>query len=286
MLNRRIGEKNGVDLRLTSYIPRVGISSVRSCEGRSCSIGFSLLQYLNEGLLFVKRRSKFSHSRIITYLREVQKMNAVAYYRVSTARQGASGLGIAAQRAMVTAYSENIVAEYRDVESGRKTDRPQLQAAIEHCQREGAVLLIAKLDRLYRNMAATSALMESGIDFIACDMPEANKLTIHILAAIAEYEADLVSERTKAALAEAKKRGVKLGTPANLTPEARAKGPAARRQKAIEGSKQATALAVSLRAQGRSLQQIADELKAAGFKSPRGKWYSPGSVKRLLDRVR
>src|SRR3954451_12613838 len=161
----------------------------------------------------------------------------VAYYRVSTDRQGRSGLGLDAQRAAVADYLNGgnwqLVAEFTEVESGRKNDRPELAKALTACRRIGAPLVIAKLDRLARNVAFVSNLMESGVEFTAVDFPTANRLTIHILAAVAEHEREMISARTKAALAAAKARGTKLGTP-NLTDDARAKGREVAR-KVLEG---------------------------------------------------
>ena len=163
-------------------------------------------------------------------------MKFVAYYRVSTAKQGRSGLGLEAQRASVQAYLRDgrIVAEYVEVESGKRDDRPKLAQAIAHAQREGATLIIAKLDRLARSVAFIFALRDSGAKFIACDMPEANTLTIGLLAAMAQHERELISERTKAALAAKKARGFVLGSPQNLTPEATIKAGKARHQRAID----------------------------------------------------
>jgi DNA invertase Pin-like site-specific DNA recombinase len=145
----------------------------------------------------------------------------VAYYRVSTPRQGQSGLGLEAQEASVTDYSRRgghrILASYREVESGKRADRPELIKALAHAKRARAILIIAKLDRLARNVAFLANLLESGAEFLACDNPTANRLTIHILAAVAEDEARRISERTKAALAAYKARGGQLGTPGNLT---------------------------------------------------------------------
>lgn len=140
----------------------------------------------------------------------------VAYYRVSTKRQARSGLGLEAQKAAVTAYVQasggHLVGEYTEVETGRKSSRPELQQAIGHTRLIKATLLIAKLDRLARNIAFVSTLMESGVDFIATDNPHATPLTIHIMAAIAEAEARAASIRTKDALAAAKRKGRKLGS--------------------------------------------------------------------------
>jgi DNA invertase Pin-like site-specific DNA recombinase len=152
----------------------------------------------------------------------------IAYLRVSTARQGQSGLGLAAQRAAVSAYAaanhQTIVSEYVEIESGGKADRPQLALALAACRLHRAVLVIAKLDRLARNVAFIANLMDGGAEFVACDMPHANRLTLHIMAAMAEYERRVISERTKLALAAARVRGVRAGNPngaAHLLPRCR-----------------------------------------------------------------
>ena len=139
-------------------------------------------------------------------------MKYVAYYRVSTDQQGSSGLGLEAQRASAHRFADGrIICEFVECESGTKNNRPQLNAAIQSCKNTGATLLVAKLDRLFRSVLFTAQLMESGVDFVACDTPNVNRLTIHILAAVAEEEARLISERTKAALAARKARGLPLG---------------------------------------------------------------------------
>lgn len=213
---------------------------------------------------------------------------AVAYYRVSTQKQGVSGLGLEAQRASVQAYAEaqglSVAQEFTEVESGRKKNRPQLQAALEQCRRTGARLLIAKLDRLARNVAFISTLMESGVDFTAVDMPEADRLTLHVMAAVAEREAELISSRTKAALAARKARGLTLGTN-NLTAENRAKGPEAMKEAARQATRQATAFAQTLRAQGQTLAAIADTLNGSGFTTRTGSQWTAMQVKRILDRA-
>src|SRR6266508_4124737 len=137
----------------------------------------------------------------------------IAYYRVSTARQGRSGLGLEAQRQAVFDHLKGaqLISEFVEVESGRRSDRPKLAEALAVCRLHRATLVIAKLDRLARNVAFVSNLMEAGVDFTAVDFPQANRLTIHILAAVAEHEARMISERTRAALAAAKARGTRLG---------------------------------------------------------------------------
>jgi DNA invertase Pin-like site-specific DNA recombinase len=142
----------------------------------------------------------------------------VAYLRVSTDKQGVTGLGMQAQRDAVGRYVQNrgqIVAEFVEVESGRKDNRPQLRAALDECRKRRAVLLIARLDRLARDVAFIANLMKSDVEFVAVDMPQANRLTIHILAAVAEHEREIISQRTKAALAAAKSpRRHQVGKPA------------------------------------------------------------------------
>jgi DNA invertase Pin-like site-specific DNA recombinase len=141
----------------------------------------------------------------------------VAYYRVSTDRQGKSGLGLEAQQAAVRQYlnggSWQLVGEHVEIETGKRSDRPELVMALDACRRQRAKLVIAKLDRLSRNLAFIATLMDSGVEFVAVDNPHANKLTIHILAAVAEHEREMISERTKAALQAAKARGTRLGNP-------------------------------------------------------------------------
>jgi DNA invertase Pin-like site-specific DNA recombinase len=148
----------------------------------------------------------------------------VAYYRVSTDKQGKSGLGLEAQREAVTNYlnggSWTLVAEFTEVESGKHANREEHKKAIAACKRQKAKLVIAKLDRLSRNLAFIATLMESGVEFVAVDNPHANKLTIHILAAMAEHQRETISENTKAALAAAKRRGQRLGNP-NLSEAAK-----------------------------------------------------------------
>lgn len=143
-------------------------------------------------------------------------MKAIAYYRVSTAKQGYSGLGLEAQQASVSAFLQTnryeLIQSYTEVESGRKNNRPQLLAAIEQCKKDKALLIIAKLDRLSRNVAFIANLMESKVKFKAIDMPEADSFILHILAAVAQREREMISQRTKEALAAAKARGIKLGT--------------------------------------------------------------------------
>ena len=141
----------------------------------------------------------------------------VAYFRVSTDRQGKSGLGLDAQRDTVLSYMNggrwSLVAEFTEIESGKRNDRPELEKALAACKKQKAKLVIAKLDRLSRNLAFIATLMDSGVEFIAVDNPHANKLTVHILAAVAQHEREIISARTSAALKAAKARGRRLGNP-------------------------------------------------------------------------
>jgi DNA invertase Pin-like site-specific DNA recombinase len=211
----------------------------------------------------------------------------VAYFRVSTARQGHSGLGLEAQQAAVQRFlpgNAKLVGEYIEVESGRKNARPQLLAAIAQAQRYDAVLLVAKLDRLARSVAFLATLMESQVRFQAVDLPAADEFTLHILAAMAQKEASSTSSRTRDALAAKKARGFTLGTPTNLTNEAKLKGLATRQANAQNNvnNRQAAQLAVLLRATGANLRAIAEQLNQLGYITRRGKAFHPMGIKRLL----
>lgn len=215
--------------------------------------------------------------------------NAIAYYRVSTKQQGQSGLGLEAQKMCVESYAKAnglvITSEYTEVETGtKKRNRPQIAKAIAESKATGAMLIIAKLDRLARNVHFISGLMETGVKFAACDMPQVTNLTLHILAAVAEEEAKMISQRTKAALDAAKVRGQEFGTPENLTHEAQKEGAKVQREAAKNAMKQAYAMIKLLHNSGRSLAQIATALNDAGFTTRQGKAFQPMTVKRILDR--
>ena len=141
----------------------------------------------------------------------------VSCYRVSTDKQGKSGLGLDAQRRAVQQYLNggtwSLIGEFTEIESGKRNERPELAKALAACKRQKAKLVIAKLDRLSRNLAFIATLMDSGVEFIAVDNPHANKLTVHILAAVAQHEREVIAQRTKDALQAAKARGVVLGNP-------------------------------------------------------------------------
>src|SRR5262245_7338867 len=194
----------------------------------------------------------------------------VAYYRVSTDKQGKSGLGLDAQRQAVAGFAAGrgaIVAEHTEVESARN-HRPELHAALVTCRRQKAILVIARLDRLARNVAFISNLMESRVDFVAVDIPEANRLTIHILAAVAEHEREMISQRTKAALQAAKARGTMLGNPHPL-PASR-QGTAALQAQTAAFQATVRPLILALRQQGYSLAGIAGELNGRHITTARG----------------
>lgn len=207
----------------------------------------------------------------------------VSYLRVSTSRQGASGLGVEAQHAAVGQYVRSVggilVSELVEIESGGKNSRPVLVQSIALCRKEGATLLIAKLDRLARNVAFVSSLMESGIEFVAADAPYANKLMIHILAAFAEHERELISIRTRSALQAAKARGVRLGENGKRLAEEH-KAAALQFSVGVELSVRG---AISEGA--RTLAEVAMALNKIGMSTREGADWSPGTVHRLLHRL-
>lgn len=205
----------------------------------------------------------------------------VAYYRVSTDKQGKSGLGLDAQRQAVAGFTNGgtLIAEFTEVESTRN-HRPELDAALETCRRYKAILLIARLDRLARNVAFISNLMESRVDFVAVDMPEANRLTIHILAAVAEHEREMISKRTKAALQVAKARGVKLGNPNPAA--ASQEGTEAWQTKVAEHRATVSPLIKDLQKQGYTLRAIAKELNTRHVPTVRGGLWYATTVRNIL----
>jgi DNA invertase Pin-like site-specific DNA recombinase len=207
----------------------------------------------------------------------------ITYFRVSNDRQGRSGLGLEAQqeavRQFLSSRTGTIIAEFIEIESGAKNDRPKLQEALAVCQRNRAILLIAKLDRLARSVAFISALMEAKTNFLAVDMPAASRLVLHIMAAFAEHEREMIGQRTKAALAAAKSRGVRLG---------------ANGAKLAECHKaEATAYAVTIReriaaailAGASTTREIADHLNRVGMPSRQGGRWHPASVTRVMRRL-
>jgi DNA invertase Pin-like site-specific DNA recombinase len=212
----------------------------------------------------------------------------IAYFRVSTDKQGKSGLGLEAQREAVLAFLNGgkwtLVAEFVEVESGKRDDRPELSAALAACKKHKAKLVIAKLDRLSRNLAFIATLMDSGVEFVAVDNPHANKLTVHILAAVAQHEREMIAQRTRDALAAAKARGTKLGNPTL----------SAARESAIEGNRAAAARYAAnvlpvireIQASGiTTLRGVARALTARGIATARGGQWSPVQVNDILRRA-
>jgi DNA invertase Pin-like site-specific DNA recombinase len=212
----------------------------------------------------------------------------VSYLRVSTDKQGASGLGLEAQRKAVADYLNGgkwaLAAEMVEVESGKRSDnRPELHKALALCKKLKAKLIVAKLDRLARNVHFISGLMQSGVDFVAVDFPYVNKLTVHILAAVAEHEREMISERTKAALAAAKARGQKLGGP--KLKEAQRSGQEGNRKAADRFAANVRPIIEGIRASGAvSLRAIAKALNARGVATARGGVWTPVQVTAVLRR--
>ena len=211
----------------------------------------------------------------------------ISYLRVSTDRQGRSGLGLEAQREACAVFlstgSLSLLGEFVEVESGRKADRPKLAEAMAQCRRTGATLLIAKLDRLARDAHFLLGLQKAGVDFVAADMPNANRLTIGIMALVAEEEARMISARTKAALAAAKARGVKLGGYREGAPKVDgAASVKARREAQSRFAAEIGPTALTLRNEGHSLRHIGAELTARRIRTPRGGQWSASAVRTLL----
>ncbi len=221
----------------------------------------------------------------------------ISYLRVSTARQGVSGLGLEAQREAVSQYlnggSWSLVKEVVEVESGKRNDRPAIAEALRLCRLNRATLIIAKLDRLARNVHFISSLMESGVEFVAVDFPQANRLTVHILAAVAEHEASMISIRTKSALQAAKVRGVSLGGQrgsrermGRMAAQGNAASMQVRRETADKRNADLLPVIEEIRAGGCTGDgRIADALNARGITAARGGAWSAAQVRRLVRRT-
>lgn len=216
-------------------------------------------------------------------------MKFVAYYRVSTDRQGQSGLGLDAQRHAVAQHigQSELVAEFTEVESGRKNDRQQLALAMSLAKRTKSVLVIAKLDRLARNVHFISGLLESNVPFVCADMPEADRTFLQMMAVFAEHEARKISERTKAALAQVKAQGRKLGCP---TPQiGSAQGIESIKQKAGDYAMRVAPIVNDIMAKSgaKTLREIAQALTARGVQTPRGntEWH-PSQVSNIIIRIK
>ena len=214
----------------------------------------------------------------------------VAYYRVSTQRQGDTGYGLDAQKRKVPEHLNGgkwkLLQEFTEIESGRNNRRVQFKEALKLCKKTGAKLVVAKLDRLSRNLLFLVTLMESGVEFECCDMPDANKLTLHVLGAVAENESTRVRERTKLALAEAKIRGVQLGNPhTDIRLKAGRKGNRVQRNEANDFAKEILPLIDGIKASGlASLKDISQALNARGVTTQRGGVWHPSTVSNILKR--
>lgn len=221
----------------------------------------------------------------------MNKLKYVSYLRVSTQKQGHSGLGLEAQREIIRNYlhEKTPITEFIEVESGRKKDRPKLKEALDLCRKTGATLIVAKLDRLARNVSFLSNLLETDVEIIFCDFPQANKMVLHILSAISQYEAELTASRTKSALAAKRARGYKLGNPEHLLDK---------HQQAIQNSimtckakaennpnnKRAVAMLRTLVKENHSLKEMADILNGEGFVTSKGACFSKATVYKLIKR--
>jgi DNA invertase Pin-like site-specific DNA recombinase len=218
----------------------------------------------------------------------------IAYYRCSTRKQGQSGLGLEAQRSAVERFicDGSLIAEFEEVESGNRADRPALEAALRECRLRGATLVIAKLDRLSRSVSFIARLMEEGADFVAVDMPAASRFTLHIMAAMAEQEREMISHRTKAALAAARDRGVVLGGRRGAcriedhSGAGRVRSAEVRRSAAQARAKEFLSIVEDIRMTGvTSLRGIAQEMNARSISAPRGGSWSPAQIARLAERA-
>jgi DNA invertase Pin-like site-specific DNA recombinase len=218
-------------------------------------------------------------------------MRTINYYRVSTAKQGRSGLGLEAQRAAIETFCAsrgcNPLGEYIEVESGKRDDRPELAKALHHAKVTGATLVIAKLDRLSRNLAFLATLQDAGTKFVAADMPEATELTIHIMAAMAQAERKAISKRTKEALAAAKARGQRLGNPMGAKAFGSYRGNKAAvdaiKAKSLAFARDVMPIIEAIRAEGQtSLRAIAAELNGRGIVTARGGKWGPQAVSDLI----
>ena len=221
----------------------------------------------------------------------MEETKYVAYLRVSTQKQGYSGLGLEAQREIIHNYLHDTIpiSEYVEVESGRKSDRPKLKEALSQCRKEGATLIVAKLDRLARSVSFLSSLLESDVEIVFCDFPHANKMVLHIISAISQYEAELTAARTKAALQAKKARGFKLGNPEHLLDK---------HEEAIQNSiktckakadsnpknKRAIALLRTLVKEEHTYQEMAEILNREGFVSSHGCSFTKSTVYKLIKR--
>ncbi|WP_460989395.1 recombinase family protein [Sphingobium sp. TomTYG45] len=206
----------------------------------------------------------------------------VAYFRVSTAAQGRSGLGLAAQRSKIDAFlnaDDEVLAEFVEVQSGKADNREELWKAIAHAKKHGAKILIAKLDRFSRKVSFIAGIMEQGIGLVVAEMPHATDFQLHIFAALAQEERRLISDRTRSALAEAKKRGVALGKNAQALKERH-------RQQALDYARSIQPILKPMLADGWSFTAIADQLNVAGVDAAKGGRFTAQTVKNIVVRLR
>ncbi len=215
----------------------------------------------------------------------------VAYLRVSTQKQGYSGLGIEAQREIIQKHlhDKTPIAEYVEIESGRKKDRPKLKEALRLCRKTEAILIVAKLDRLARSVSFLSNLLESDVDIVFCDFPQANKMVLHIISAISQYEAELIAARTKASLQAKKSRGFRLGNPEHLMDkhkQAIRNSIRSCKEKADNNpnNKRAVAMLRTLIKEEYTLKSMADTLNKEGFVTSQGCSFSKSTVYKLIKR--
>lgn len=217
----------------------------------------------------------------------MKNQSFIGYYRVSTQKQGVSGLGLDAQRNSVLSFigDRSLLGEFKDIESGKNDYRPELLKAIEMTKETNSTLVIAKLDRLSRNLNFITLLQREKVKFVCCDLPDANELTIHIIGAMAQNERERISQRTKDALFQLKKRGVQLGSPENLTQKARIKGSLKMKEKSSMNPNNIKAKKVIqlLKENGMSLRAITNELNQSGFKTSTNGLFQPEQVRRLLN---
>jgi len=216
----------------------------------------------------------------------MEKQSFIAYYRVSTQRQGVSGLGLEAQRSSVLSYinGRTLLGEYKDIESGKCDLRPQLLKAIQKSKENNSILVIAKLDRLSRNLNFITLLQKEKVKFVCCDLPDANELTINIFGSLAQWEREKISTRVIEALTELKKRGVKLGNPDNFNNESRKLGSKKMIEKAKMNSNNIKAKKVIhlLHKNGMTLREITNELNISGFQTLKVLAFHPEQVRRLI----
>ena len=276
---KRFAETIPVGTRPNPYKLDIWVGTER--QARKLQGGESLVSYLNVDIVRL-------HGTGRRLLMPAHQGKFVAYFRVSTDKQGKSGLGLEAQRQSVMDYLNggrwSLVADFTEIESGKRNDRVELEKALAACKKQKAKLVIAKLDRLSRNLAFIATLMDSGVEFVAVDNPHANKLTVHILAAVAQHEREIISARTSAALKAAKARGRRLGNP-ELS-EARQRATVAKKESADRYAGNVLPVIRDIQRSGiKSLRGVAKALAARGIPTARGGTWTPVQVSAILRRT-